>query len=190
MLSPWRNDFNSQNSFWLLLRKDGVLVGTLGARFDGVYDKHISQHISDLHSRHYPSERVPGLVPNAPDQSNDISGGIVYMGDVFFSKGHRGDIGKTQCFCQYAFCLAYAKWWDRADWIVALHRKVDLNAGKREHYGFISKSIPAVQTWKSVVENRSNDEVLSSLSKPDFLRNIGNFIEDPLSLVDPPVRPR
>jgi hypothetical protein len=170
------------------MRKGTKIVGTLGARIDDFSDGNIRDHITQLHNRHFSLDGNSAVLSELPDSATAISGGLVYMGDVFFAPGHRGDIAKTQCFCQYAFCLAFARWWERADWLVAIHRQQDVLAGKVAQYGFTSVSFPAAQNWIAAPEGRSDTEYLSALSKEHFLRNIGCFIDDPDSLVAPPIR--
>jgi hypothetical protein len=193
ILSPFKNDFTSQNSFWLILRKDNTIVGTLGARLDDASDGDIRDHLTRLHNRHFASDGRSAVLSKLPNSASAITGGLVYMGDVFFAPEHRGDVAKTQCFCQYAFCLAFARWWERAEWLVALHRQKDVLAGKVAQYGFTSVNFPAAQNWVSPPNGRSDTEYLSALSKEHFLRNIDHFIQHPDSLVAPPVhrqRPR
>jgi hypothetical protein len=188
MLSPIENDFTQRNSFWLLLRKGTEIVGTLGARFDDIAGDCVGGHLARMHNRHYSKDGQLAVEPNLARRANNVSGGLVYMGDVFFAPGHRGDLAKTQCFCQYAFCLAFARWWERADWLIAMHREIDALAGKPIQHGFTSGNFPAAQNWFSPVENRSGKEYLSVLSKYDFQQNISEFIKHPDSLVAPPLR--
>ncbi|MEP3054306.1 hypothetical protein [Ascidiaceihabitans sp.] len=185
ILSPAKNDFNSNNSFWLIMRKGSEIVGTLGARFDNIGDNDVGMHLAQMHSRHFPRDSNTKVMSNLDEDAAAIKDGLIYMGDVFFAKEHRGDFAKTQCFCQYAFCLAYARWWHSADWIIALHRQTDALNGKVLQHGFTSTSFPAVQNWLSPPHGRSGQEYLSGLSKPHFLRNIRRFIENPDLLVDP-----
>lgn len=188
MLSPSENDFTQRNSFWLLLRKGTEIVGTLGARFDDIADDSVGRHLAKLHNRHYSKDGQLVVESNLARRAENISGGLVYMGDVFFSPGHRGDLAKTQCFCQYAFCIAFARWWERAEWLIAMHREVDALAGKPLQHGFTSGSFPAAQNWFSPVINRSGTEFLSVLSKYDFQQNISRYVRHPDSLVSPPLR--
>jgi hypothetical protein len=190
ILSPWENDFNNRNSFWLVMRKDGEIVGTLGARIDDINDRNVADHLTQLHNRHFARDGNSEVLSKLSSSASNITGGLVYMGDVFFDAGHRGDIAKIQCFCQYAFCLAFARWWERAHWIIALHRHKDVLAGKVAQYGFTSVSFPAAQSWISPPDGRSSTEYLSALSKEHFSRNIEHFIDYPESLIAPPVQPR
>lgn len=190
MLSPMTNDFNERNSFWLLLRKGTELIGTIGARFDDIAEQNVGNFLADLHNRHYSFDGRLMVEPNLDGRADNVNGGIIYMGDFFFAKGHRGDLAQTQCFCQYAFCIAFSRWWERAGWLIALHREIDALDGKPLQHGFTSGSFPAFQNWFNPVENRLGTEFLSLLSKYDFNRNISRFISHPDSLVTPPVRSR
>lgn len=190
MLSPRRNYFSAANSFWLIIRHEGEIVGTLGARYDDTGDTGLSSYLTRLHDIAFGSDGNTAVVSRLPRHVEDISGGLIYMGDVFFHPDHRGDIAKTQCFCQLAFCMAFARWWQTAGWIVAMHRQIDILAGKGDQYGFTTGRYPAAQAWLNAPTGRSGTEYLSLLSRDDFERNIRVFIEDPDSLVSPPVRPR
>lgn len=187
MLSPVRNYFNDSNSFWLTLRFQGALVGTLGARFDDIGDSSLRDYLTRLHNTSFAGADGGSVVSALPASVDAINGGIVYMGDVYFHPDHRGDIGKTQCFCQYAFCLAFARWWGRAHWAIAMHRHQDVLRGKADQYGFTSGRYPAAQRWLKAPGGRASTEYLSLLSRADFLRNARLFVEDPAHLVSPPV---
>jgi hypothetical protein len=77
LLSPFENDFTSRNSFWLTLRWQGNLVGTLGARFDDIADDDIRDHLTRLHNRHYGSEGHRNVISKLPASSSAITGGLV-----------------------------------------------------------------------------------------------------------------
>lgn len=181
------SDFTHENGFWVTLRHEGRLVGTVAARVDRIGHEAFGDYLERVFSKQYPMEDGPSVKAALPGVLAGVHGDIVYMGDMYFHPEHRGNIAKTICFVRAAFGAVFMKW-QSVGMLFAFQRYADDLAGKVAQYGFCSGQYQGVIEWRDPPDWRSSTEVLSVLEREEFMRRAGIVLRNPYLITDPPLR--
>lgn len=170
-------DLTERTSFWLTLRKDGALIGVLGARVDEVDDKGLGDFVERQLRRYWCQPGVSDVSVTMPKHLDLTVGQIVYMGDFFFREDSTGDREKTFAFVHCAHAYAFHLW-PSAQFCYAFMRMSDY-LDNVATYGFTSGSFINVANWVNPPHYRSEHECLSLIKRDDFLSNIRALANNP-----------
>lgn len=179
-MSVAMNDFTEASAFWLTMEKAGKLVAVMAMRLDRLGRESISEFFCRAYSRHYPTNQGVSVSDHIPQVVRQITGDIVYMGDLFFAKEIRGSRANLMCFVHLAHALCFAKW--QHDWTYAFHHREDVLSGYTDRYGFNNRW-PGAQIWTDPPSYRSNSEFLSVISREEFEQKSAYYASNPALLV-------
>ena len=157
MLSPRWHDFLHSDAFGLILRSDGRDVGGVAARFTDLRDESLADYWARTYRRAYGSGASCPVRSPAPIVRNQMSGKIVYVGEMFIIPDMRGMKHLSALLVRYLQVLSAITW--RPDWIYGFVRDADAQRGKANQYGF-SIQIPVAQIWAVDRPDRSSGEHL------------------------------
>lgn len=172
------SDITTKNSFWLALRKDQDLIGTVAARLDDVDNRGLAEFLERTLSRYWQTDGSTRVKVRLPPTLHNFRGQLIYAGDFFFHKEHTGDFEKSFCFTQAAFAFAFNAW-PNAKALCAFIRMSDYFDGKAAQYGFSSGVFFDVATWKNPPSYRSEHECLCWLTREDFEFNMSALLAYP-----------
>lgn len=173
-LDPLYNDFFSKNSFWLIAYNlEGDIVGMVGVRRDvigtenlhGVYRRRMMMRNNVLSDDNVPKE----LQPRCADE---MTGTLVYVGDLFFGKRARG-FG-TQYLpdvLRLVFLTALMKWQD-LDWFYAFLEEKNARRGVSSLYGFL-RCYPFANSWTVNPMNPEFTHSLMCMTQDEFIGLLG-----------------
>ncbi|MDQ2091741.1 hypothetical protein [Marimonas arenosa] len=156
MMSILRNDFTEETAFWLFLFKDGVVVGGIGAKYEPLGREGFDNYLCRTSRTQYGRDDNP-IAEVAEPATTLIGGNIVYIGELEFTREHRGNLRLLEAFMRVHQGLCALKW-RNLDWIYAIvpeeHQRFSWL------YGFMIV-IPGVLKWRDPVpDGRLNSHVL------------------------------
>lgn len=198
-LSPDRNDFFTNEAFWLILKKEDQPIGMVGARFnDTGHD-----NLGDLYRRRL-GRLYPEIVANLPADraqphfAHRISGKVLYFGDLFIVRDHtRPDTNYLDLIMTMMFILGLMSW-PQIDWMYSFMRDKDMRDGRAYRYGFtrqykfasswgVGETGSALVYGLAVLPRADLEELLAGyLMAPDRLR----VVEEKRSIVNPVPDPK
>ena len=179
-MSATMNDFTEGSAFWLTMKKEGQLVAVMAMRLDHLGRQSIGEFFCKAYSRHYPTDSGPSVAATIPQVVRQITGDVVYMGDLFFAESIRGDRANLMCFVHLAHALCFNKW--RHDWTYAFHKREDVLSGYADRYGFNNRW-PGAQIWADPPGYRSSTEFLSVISREEFEQKSAYYAANPELLI-------
>lgn len=188
-LSHTRNELTDATSRWIVLRSEGLIVGTIGFRYIDLGSMSLHEYLDRYFGAQHGPLTSTRVRQDAPRWLRDLSGPIIYAGDLWFHSDHRGDAAKSVAFTTFAHCFAFAQW-PHAKHLFALHWRRHALAGKVEQYGFHSGAIRGVQLWEAPPKGREDSEQLSLVSREDWSSDLGYLANHPLEVTDPPIPQR
>lgn len=175
---PMTTDLTAQTSFWLSLRRNGELIGTVAARIDDLGECGAEEFMERSLRRYWCTDPKTKVSVSLPYGARSLAGPTIYMGDFFFKKGETGDPQKTFCFTHSAHAWAFSLW-PQARNIYAFTRMADHFGQKTAHYGFTSGTHYNIATWENPPAYRSEHECLCLLSRRDFSSNASALVRNP-----------
>lgn len=179
------NDFTEENAFWIVLRKSSQLVAVMAMRIDRIGRGSVDRFWSEAYSRHYPTEKGVSVSAHVPVAVRQLTGDLVYMGDLHFREEDRKYRPTLMCFVHLAHALCFTKW--RHDWTYAFHRREDVLRGYADRYGFNNRW-PGAQIWTDPPSYRSSSEFLSVISREEFEQKAAYYARFPDELTRPDPR--
>ncbi|UWR74097.1 hypothetical protein [Phaeobacter inhibens] len=182
MLSPDWHDFTSIEAFGIVFRIDGDDVGGVAARFIDIGDDSLARHWSATYSRLYNSGAGSPVTSFSNAAAREISGKIVYLGELFLNTANRKGRVNWRLVFHYLFSLAHLKW--RPAWTYGFVRQADVLSGKASRYGFTRQHI-GPQEWAVQVPSRSSSEYLVALPRIDLQEAAAFYVKHPEFLLDP-----
>lgn len=179
MLSPDENDFAQGNCFWMLLLHEGRVVGGIAARLDVLGDETLGRFWRRQARRVYGGGAVNQLRDVSRFIDREVSGNIVYFGDLVLDTAHRGRGSHLRYFTMYCQMLASVMW--RPDWQYSFMPAVHAHSGLAYNHGF-SKVITGAQEWVDPPRGRKTSEVCGINSRVDIADMAAYFSRFPKQL--------
>lgn len=175
-LSWSQSDLSAETNFWLALRKDGDLIGTVSGRIDRVSEGDFPGFVERSLRRQWCTNDGANVKVTLPNRYLSLRGQVVYMGDFFFRKDFTGSQEQTFCFSNAANAFAFARW-PEADLLYAHLRLADA-IQKAPLFGFTSEMLFNVSVWENPPHYRSFDECFCTLERSNFEFNMRAFNSD------------
>lgn len=166
MISPRWHDFSSSEAFAIVFRKGDQDVGGVAARHLDLGEDSLAQHWETSYARLYQSGEGTPVDRFSSVAKREISGKVVYLGELFLKQGNRDGSICWRLIFHYLYVLCYLKW--KPEWIYGFVRQPDVLSGKASRYGFTRQYI-GPQEWRLPDAKRSNNEYLVALPKRDLL---------------------
>jgi hypothetical protein len=179
-LSPRKNDFFESNCFWLILRDlGGAASGMVGARMDETGREPLSSYSVRKLRNLFPEEAEMAVrADRLPRIAQQISGRVVYMGDLFVGHGLRSpnrQMLRTLSLLQY--CAVYLKWRD-IDWIYAFLRDRDVSRGAPWLYHF-PRVYPFAHSWTVRPSVQTGEHWLAAMDRLEFADVLSAYLVAP-----------
>lgn len=173
MVSDKLHDFASDDVFGLYIKADGVCIGGMVARLVRLGSDSLDRHLLRSYSRYY---RDCGGSPVTPrlNITRQITGNVVYQGELFLSPNWRGGRVNVSAVMHYAHILSALKW--QPDWIYAFMRIEGLPHASG--YGFTRQHVGALN-WIEGHPRRSDKECLVALPLHEFIETAEYFVLRP-----------
>lgn len=164
MLSVTENDFTLGTAFYLFLRYEGRAIGGAAGRLIDLRGENFETYIRRSSRYQYHRDKDP-IATVARPVAKEISGQIIYLGELQFSEDHRGNPLVLGNFVRLLQALSAIKW-PNFDWMYAF---VPRNHAKLSSlYGF-TRQLPNAITWNQPAPlGRRDDHWMLAISKPDF----------------------
>jgi len=169
-LSPRKNDFFEENSFWLIFNdEDGTPGGVIGSRMDQTGREPLSAYASRKLRNIFPDEdHVPIRPDRLPRVADEIMGKVVYTGDLFLGPALRtANRTNLRTIMLLQYCVIYLKWTD-FDWLYAFLRDRDVRRGATWMYHF-PRTYPMAHSWTSPPSDQSGDNWLAAMSRLEMV---------------------
>ncbi len=164
-MDPALNDFTENNGFWILISKDGKLIGSVAARFDDIGRESISDFWQRSYGRHQPETLGKAFSVVDSTIANQMSGKIACIGELFIDKSARGSLRVLEHVTMIAHLNIALKWQPQYTYAFMWNDHVERGAAVR--YGFTHLQ-QSVRRWKVPPSNRKNDEWLVVLAAEDL----------------------
>lgn len=171
-LHPDLNDFSSTNAFWLNILfqaepgAEPELVGTSGARCDRIREGEFVSFFEDQLKRLYGgAETVPLKSNDHPPEFAEMRGAIVYLGDFFVKKEHRGPGFDKRFYTLLLYITAMMQW--DFDWLYLFITEKHARSGYASDY-CLTTSYPTSLLWTEAPSYRSDSDHLALLSRHQF----------------------
>lgn len=175
MMSISRNDFAQGDAFWLFLLKDGVAVACASARQVNLGDERADSYLRRTFSAQYENENQIGKI--ALPVSEELTGRLIYFGELEFHPDHRKQPGVLSAFVRILQAEAFS-FWPNFDTIFAFVPKEHVRL--MWNYGFTTY-VPSAVEWNDPVPNgRRSDHCLVTTKRSHFI-NLWS-IDDQLGL--------
>ncbi len=167
MLSISRLDPTTTDTFWAFLFADGKAVASSAARYFELGRESLESYLRRTSRQQYRREDDP-IEWIAPSLSSDLSGNIIYLGELQIKDQYKGHFSVAVSFVNLVTILAGLQF-SRFDWMFAYipfkHRRLIFD------YGF-SVSYRSPITWKEPVPpRRLNDHIIIAQSRAHFEDN-------------------
>lgn len=180
MMSVDHNSFTNEAFLWVLLKCDGVTIGGACAKYDNIRDEAIDAFWMRTLRRHYIEEFDTGAKVICDAETLNISGKVVYLGELFVAKNKRGSAKQLRLFVHLLFAYAGLKWAD-LDHIYVTMRADDIQNGKIHLYGFTEQT-PWVIQWSGGSSGRFSSESIVSIPRAKLKHISRIYAEDPKRL--------
>ena len=179
-LSPRKNDFFEGNCFWLILRDDGGgASGMVGARMDETGREPLSSYSARKLRNLFPEEaEVPIHPSRLPRIAQEISGRVVYTGDLFVGPGLRStnrQMLRTLVLLLYS--TIYLKW-QPFDWLYAFLRDRDVSRGAPWLYHF-PRVYPLAHSWTLRPSVQTGEHWLAAMDRLEFADMLSTYLAAP-----------
>lgn len=165
MMSLERLDFTRKDAFWAFLMKDGEAVGGAGVKYIDLEGEAFTSYLQRTSKAQYGCDSDP-IKSFAPPLLDMLSGRLIYIGELEFSSGMRGNLKLLEAFVKVLQGLAALKW-QGFDWMYAIIPEEHL---KFAHLYSFPTTIPDALTW-------ADPAPLGRLDTHAFLAMEGRHIE-------------
>lgn len=165
-MSPRMNDFTTQNHLWLFVKRDGVAVAGLAARFDDIGAEHITRYWQRTYRRYYDDDEPFEFI--SPEVLEFLSGRLVYFGEMHVSTDVQNLIQMTPHVALLSQIMAIMKF--QPNWLYAFVHDRQAKTGLIARYGF-SRQIRSIREWQSVPDGRQQNEWLCAISAAEVIHN-------------------
>ena len=179
-LSPRKNDFFESNCFWLILRApDGGASGMVGARMDDTGREPLSAYSARKLRNLFPEEaEVPVRPDRLPRIAREISGRVVYTGDLFVGPGLRTTNRQTlRTLVLLLYCTIFLKW-QPLDWLYAFLRDRDVSRGAPWLYHF-PRVYPLANSWTLRPSAQTGEHWLAAMDRLEFVDMLSTYLAAP-----------
>ena len=179
-MSPLKNDFFESNCFWLILNdQDGQPGGMVGARFDDSGREPLSAYATRKLRSIFPDEMdVPVSHDRLPRIAEEISGRVVYTGDLYLSRTFRTTNRHTlRIIVLLLYTVMTLKWTD-LDWVYAFMRDRDVRRGAAWLYHF-PRSYPMAHSWTKPPSVESGENWLAVMSRLELMDLLSAYFTAP-----------
>jgi len=165
MMSLERNDFTSEQAFWLFLRKENVTVGGVSAKFFDLGGEGLDRYLRRTSQMQYGRSDDP-IENIAPPIRDEIKRKLIYIGELEIHPSARGQRSIVTALMKSVQYLAALRW-SNFDWMYAFmatqHKRLITD------YGF-TWQIPNAITWKEPIpDGRRNDHWFVALPRSHFM---------------------
>lgn len=179
MISPSWHDFSPTEVFALVFRVDGQDIGGVAARFIDLGESSLADHWARSYKRLYGGMLETPVHNFSSIPRNEISGRIVYLGELFLKQEFRDRSLNWRAVFHYLFSLCFLRW--RPDWIYGFVRQKDVLDGKASRYGFTRQHV-GPQEWITSKPRRSSSEYLVAVPRRDFHDAAAFYARNPAAL--------
>jgi hypothetical protein len=179
-LSPRKNDFFESNCFWLILRDaSGGASGMVGARMDDTGREPLSSYSARKLRNLFPEEaEVPIRPDRLPRIAQEISGRVVYTGDLFVGSGLRTTNRQTlRTLVLLLYCAISLKW-QPFDWLYAFLRDRDVSRGAPWLYHF-PRVYPLAHSWTLRPSVQTGEHWLAAMDRLEFVDMLSAYLAAP-----------
>lgn len=179
-LSPQKNDFFESNCFWLILRnEEGAAAGMVGARLDDTGREPLSAYSVRKLRNLFPDESdVPVRADRLPRIADEISGRVVYTGDLFVGPRLRTTNRQTlRTLVLLLYCTIRIKW-PSLDWLYAFLRDRDVSRGAPWLYHF-PRVYPLAHSWTLRPSVQSGEHWLAAMDGVEFTEMLSTYLAAP-----------
>lgn len=164
MLSATENDFTLGDAFYLFLQYEGQAIGGAASRLINLHGEPFESYLRRSSKNQYGCTRDP-IASIAKPVCQEISGRLVYLGELQFAEGHRGNPNLLGNFVRMLQALSAMKWPD-FDWMYAFVPRS--HAKLSALYGFTWQMPHAIKWREPVPQGRRNDHCLLAIPKTHF----------------------
>lgn len=151
-----RNDFTRSDAIWNFLTKDGEVVGCSAARIYRLKGESISDFLARTSKRQY-NLTDPVFDNFAVPLKEDLSGNVIYLGELEICEAARGDVSVLVAFVRLLQALAAIRWIDEFDAMFAFLTKDHLKLSRL--YGFAT-AYEAPIAWREPPAGRLNSHAV------------------------------
>lgn len=179
-LSPRKNDFFERNCFWLILRNvQGGASGMVGARMDDMGREPLSSFSARKLRNLFPDEAdVPIRPDRLPRIAQEISGRVVYTGDLFVGPGLRTTNRQTlRTLVLLLYSTIFLKW-QPVDWLYAFLRDRDVSRGAPWLYHF-PRVYPMAHSWTLRPSVQTGEHWLAAMDRLEFVDMLSTYLAAP-----------
>ena len=179
-MSPMKNDFFESNCFWLILTdQEGQPGGMLGARCDDSGREPLSSYACRKLRNIFPEEHeIPVDPMRLPRIADEISGRIVYAGDLYLSRSFRTtNLQVLRTVVVLMYCLMFLKW-KELDWIYAFKRDRDVARGAAWLYQF-TRNYPMAHSWTKPPSDKSGENWLAAMTRAELVDLLSSYLAAP-----------
>ena len=179
-MSPLKNDFFESNCFWLILNdQDGNPGGMVGARYDDSGREPLSSYAVRKLRNLFPEENdVPVRMDRLPRIAEEISGKVVYTGDLYLSRAFRTSNRNNLRIIVLLLYTVMALKWNDLDWIYAFMRDHDVRRGAAWLYHF-PRSYPMAHSWTKSPSVESGENWLAAMSRLELMDLLSAYFASP-----------
>jgi hypothetical protein len=166
MLATRHYDLLEQDSFGLICSKEGRPFACTAGKYIDLGSTPLSEHWKSSYKRLYGANRISPVDQFTYAAAKDISGSVVYAGELYIDKSDRGNHPAVSYILQYFLVLSALKWKPR--WIYAFMSAKNAREGKATQYGF-TRQYPGAQIWHVENNRRSTGEYLIAVTMDELV---------------------
>lgn len=173
-MSVSRNDFARGDAYWLFLMRDNKAVGSAAARLINLGDEPADSYLRRTFCAQYEYENQIGEI--APPVNEELSGKLIYFGELEFHPDHRKQPEVLSAFVRLLQATSFTLW-PEFDTIFAFIPKEHMHL--MWGYGFTTYVPNAVEWNVPVPKGRKSDHCLVTTKRSHFLHlwSIENQLE-------------
>ncbi|CUH66846.1 hypothetical protein TG4357_02674 [Thalassovita gelatinovora] len=174
MISTRFHDFASDDVFGLYIKaRDGSVVAGMSARMVALGQDNLECHWRRSYARLYNNNGDAPIVSRTSG-AREISGRVVYQGELFAHPDWRGGKINVPLVMLYAHALTALKW--RPDWIYAFMRIGGIS--RASEYGF-SRQYLGAHMWLQDIERRTEQECLVAVRNDELCELAEFYLRNP-----------
>jgi hypothetical protein len=182
MMDVTRQEFTQSSAFWLFLTENGETIGGLGAKFVDLGDETFDSYLrrTSIHQYSRNADPIEAIARPIRDQ---ISGKLVYIGELEFREGKRGRISVLTAFVGLAKALAAQKWTD-FHWMYAFIPEEHIRLARAYEFSY---QLPNAIRWKDPAPpGRLNSHWIIAMDRHSFAHSVASRVAHTKSLAKQP----
>ena len=175
-LEQARNDFTTENSFWLFLSDDDGSFAAVSARLDAIGREPIAEYWQRTYARYYGYSRPFSHIEES--EVSFLAGRLVYVGEFHVARRMRGNLDMVADLAALVQILSVIKW--EPDFVYAFVRDEQAQRGLIARYGF-QRQVMCPRTWATEPPGRFSSEwlVANSATGVEHLARARSSVRQP-----------